>query len=291
MEKTANRFRKWAPIWFMMALMVTAAGVAGCAAMRTGQGGDTIAKTLWQSRDQYVAIEKQDRSAGVTATANAHPADISVDRLRSALASMEVRLPGKDKKVPLFYDPELKILSENIRAGLASAAPDEDVTFAVIGHYPALLGILRERKVTTGRVFCRDGRLNIIFGDVLRDVREDEDRRLYPFLPGSRGAAAPGKWALTAKQEGEPFTMTRPDWVTFPLAGPPAPIAAPAARQENDSTGAENKEAPAVSPEKPVAPVKKSIEERLVILNELRNKNLITEEEYRQKRLGILNEL
>jgi hypothetical protein len=288
MEIAANRFRKWAPIWFMMALMVT---VAGCAAMRTGQGGDTIVKTLWQSRDQYVAIEKLERPAGVTATANAHPADISVDRLRSAFASLEVRLPGKDKKIPLFYDPELKILSENIRAGLASAGPDEDVTFAVIGHYPALLGVLQERKVTTGRVFCRDGQLNIIFGDVLRDVREDEDRRLYPFLPGSRGAAAPGKWALTAKQEGESFIMTRPDWVTFPLAGPPAPIAAPAGRQENGVTGAENKEAPAVSPEKPAGPVKKSVEERLVILNELWNKKLITEEEYRQKRLEILNEL
>ena len=288
MEITANRFRKWAPIWFMMALMVT---VAGCAAMRTGQGGDTIAKTLWQSRDQYVAIEKQDRSAGVTATANAHPADISVDRLRSALASMEVRLPGKDKKVPLFYDPELKILSENIRAGLASAGPDEDVTFAVIGHYPALLGVLQERKVTTGRVFCRDGQLNIIFGDVLRDVREDEDRRLYPFLPGSRGAAAPGKWALTAKQEGEPFTTTRPDWVTFPLAGPSAPIAAPAGRQENGGTDAENQEAPAVSPEKPATVGKKSVEERLMMLNDLRNKKLITEDEYRAKRLEILNDL
>jgi hypothetical protein len=39
----------------------------------------------------------------------------------------------------------------------------------------------------------------------------------------------------------------------------------------------------------PVA--KKSYDERLIILNDLRNKRLITEQEYRDKRQQILDEL
>jgi hypothetical protein len=150
------------------------------------------------------------------------------------------------------------------------------------------MGLLKERMVTTGRVFCRDGELDIIFGDVHRSVRENEDRRLYPLLPGSRGTTTPREWRLAAKAGGETFEQKRPDWITFPLAAPPAPAVAPPARE---STGMEQKSAPAVSPAKPAPAGRKNAEERLMILNELHNKKLITDEEYRAKRLEILNEL
>lgn len=289
MEISVKRFRKPATWLLLLALAATA---AGCASMKAGQDEGMVVKTLWKGGDQYVAIEKQDRPAGVTVPVNDHPAEVSADRLRGALASLEVRLPGKEKAVQLFDDPELAILGEHVRKGLALAGPDEDVTFAIIGHYPTILGILKERKVTTGRVFCRDGRLNVIFGDVLRDVKEDEDRRLYPFIPGSRGKEASGPWSLAARPGGESFSMKRPDWVTFPLASPALPAAAPAVRGEIGPAGAEGEgEAPAVSPAKPATAGKGSVEERLIILNGLKDKGLITEEEYKAKRQEILNEL
>ena len=43
--------------------------------------------------------------------------------------------------------------------------------------------------------------------------------------------------------------------------------------------------------ERPAPAAKKGIEERLMILNDLRNKKLITDEEYRTKRMDILNDL
>ena len=252
----------------MVILLPLLAGIAGCATTRTNQAEDVQVRTIWKAREQYVAIEKQDLTGGAAVAANAHPADISVDRLRDALESIEVSLPGKDKALSLLNGPEVGILSENIRNGLASAGPDEDVTFAVIGQYPTLLGLFHERRVTVGRVFCRDGRLNIIFGDVLRDVNENEDRRLYPFLAASRSVAAAGNWALKRNPGGEEFTLKRSDWLTFPMA--PSPVV----RHDTADSGTASK-----------------VEERLRALGELQRKRLITDEEYRAKRREILKDL
>jgi hypothetical protein len=291
MERRDNLYRNRFAACFLV-LLAVCLGIPGCATMKSGPGGDAFVKSLWQSRDQFVAIEKQDRQPGFTVPANAHPTDISVDRLHSVLESIVVRIPGKEKTVQLFSDSVLKVMSEYIREGLALAAPDEDVTFAVIGHYPALMGLMNERKVSTGRVFCQDGQISIIFGDVMRDVKDNEDRRLYPFLPGLRTAGEPRKWSLAAKQGMEDFTMKRPDWVIFPIAGPAVPVAVPTILQGPDRAGTGSKAInPAETREKPAAANKKSVEERLLMLNDLRNKKLITEEEYRVKRLEILNEL
>ena len=292
MEIPVKRIGKSGTAWSMVLLMAILGGVAGCASIGGGQAGEVRVRTVWKARDQYVAIEKQDRHAGIAPTANAHPADLPVERLRSALESIDAHPAGKDVTVALFKDPELNILGEKIREGLASAAPDEDVTFAVIGHYPVLLGLMRERKVTTGRVFCLDGQLNIIFGDILRDVKENEDRRLFPFLPGSRASSVPGEWTLVAKPDGERFTLNRSDWATFPLV-PPRTLVVPPPVQLVPGSGVTGDKAPhpVVSPEKPGKVGKTSVEERLIILNELRNKKLITDEEYRMKRQGILDEL
>ncbi len=86
--------------------------------------------------------------------------------------------------------------------------------------------------------------------------------------------------------------MKRPDWVIFPIAGPMVPMSAPSAPKGVAKPAAESKETPPAEPgQKKYPAAGKSIEERLMILNDLRNKKLITDEEYRVKRLEILNEL
>ena len=252
----------------MVILLPLLAGIAGCATTRTNQAEDVRVRTLWKVREQYVAIEKQDVKGSAAGAANAHPADISVGRLRDALESIEVSFTGNEKPLSLLNGPEVEILSENISSGLASAGPDEDVTFAVIGHYPALLGLFQERRVTVGRVFCRNGELNIIFGEVHRYVKEDEDRRLYPFLSASRAVAATGNWALKRNPGGEEFTVKRADWLSFPVA--PSPMI----RHDTAGSGTGS-----------------NAEERLRTLGELQRKRLITDEEYRAKRREILKDL
>lgn len=284
--RRGNRFSWLAGLWLAMTVLAAAGGIAGCA---TTKGGEAREKVLWQLRDQYVKIEQQDRLAGVAASANDHPANVSADRVRSMLESIELRLPGDVKGTQLFNDDELTILGESISTGLGQAGPEQDVTFAIIGHYPALMGLLRGRMVTTGRVFCRAGELNIIFGDVHRLLRENEDRRLQPFLPGSRGAATSQELRFATKSGGGPFDVKRPDWVAFSLAVPAAPVVAPVSPDAGGT--AVEKKAPVAPVGKPATVDRRSAEERLMILNDLHNKKLITDEEYREKRQQILNEL
>jgi hypothetical protein len=317
MDKWANRFMARLVCCFVTALML-AGGVAGCSYLpfihhsdKAEQKEDKVVRTLWKSGEQYVAIEKQDRPSGITVKANEHVTEISVDRLRAALASIDLRLLSSDRSIALFNEEELRILSEYIAEGLALAGPDEDVTFAIIGHYVEVLGFLKKRMVTGGRVFFQDGQINIILGDVHRLLGETmgvpEDRRLHPFMIGSRSSTVGiHEGMLLPKQGGEIFAKMREDWVLFPIKAPetspppqetatPAPgtkEAAPAPGQDSGAPApAIRTSTPAGYSEKPAPAFKKSVEERLLILNELRNKKLINEEEYRVKRLDILNDL
>lgn len=316
MDKWVNRFMPRVVCCFMTALML-AGGVAGCAYIpfihsdKGEQKEEKVVRTLWKGGEQYVAIEKQDRQQGVAVKANEHVTEISVDRLRSAFGSMDFRLPNRDRSIALFNEDELRILSEYIAEGLALAGPDEDVTFVIIGNYVEALGFLKKRMVTGGRVFFQDGQINIIFGDVHRQFVETmgrpEDRRLKPFIIGSRSASVGEREGmLLPKQGGEIFAKMREDWVLFPIKAPetspppqetatPAPGTKEAAPAPGQDIGAPAQairtSAPAGYGEKPAPAVKKSVEERLMILNELRNKKLINEEEYRVKRLDILNDL
>jgi hypothetical protein len=332
--------------------------VTGCTTMSSyipfmgkNKKQETFVKNLWSSGEQFVAIEKQDRQQGVTVRPNQHITEISVERVRAMLESMELRSPDKDRNMPLFNEDEIKILSEYIPVGLALSGPDEDVTFAVIGLYVEAMGVLKKREVTTGRVFYQDGRINIIFGDIHRELKETmgvkEDRRLNPFHPGSRaGSVGYQDGTILPKQGGEVFAKNRQDWVAFQLgsgqgealaqAEQETEVDTPPARRENTGTlspapdnlasGTPKNAATQAPPSEqkytppaptprytaaPVAPrytgsavrdyrssaqvgqpaVKKSIEERLVILNNLRSKRLITEDEYRDKRMEILSEL
>jgi hypothetical protein len=309
---------------------------------------ETLVKKLWSSGEQFVAIEKQDRQQGVAVRPNQHITEISVERVRTMLESMELRSTGKDKNLPLFNEDEIKILSEYIPVGLALSGPDEDVTFAVIGLYIEAFGGLRKREVSTGRVFYQDGRINIIFGDIHRELKETmgvkEDRRLNPFLPGSRaGSVGYQDGTVLPKQGGEIFAKNRQDWVAFQMTSPEGQAIAqaeqesveesPAVRSNSGTLSPATNELasgapkytspqappaeqkytpPAATPRYTAAPrytgsavrdsraysqgtsqpvVKKGIEDRLVILNNLRSKRLITEDEYREKRMEILSEL
>jgi hypothetical protein len=174
-----------------------------------------------------------------------------------------------------------------------------------------------------------------------------EDRRLNPFLPGSRASSVGYQdGTILPKPGGEVFAKNRQDWVAFQLGSGEGQALAqaeleteevtPPVRRDNTGTlspapdqlasgtpkntapqaqAAEQKYTPpAATPRYTPATVpprytgsavrdyrtnaqgvqpavKKSIEERLVILNNLRSKRLITEDEYRDKRMEILSEL
>jgi hypothetical protein len=148
-----------------------------------------------------------------------------------------------------------------------------------------LYGLAKSPKVTTGRLFYKAGQLNIIFGFVRKDFNDREDRRLFPLTPGSRQKTSEGEWTLLPQPGQNGFAQVRKDWIAFSDEWKPSVVQTPIAEQRPQFL----QTAPA-QPEKRNNDVR-SPADRLSTLKELKDKGLISEEEYRGKRLEILNGL
>lgn len=86
--------------------------------------------------------------------------------------------------------------------------------------------------------------------------------------------------------EGVTLVDGRNDWVALDLvpAAPPPAVVAPSAMGSGQTPGV-------TAPEAAIKPQEKSIEEKLKILKNLRDKELITEQEYVEKKRQILDDL
>jgi hypothetical protein len=257
-----------------------------------------VEKYVWQSREQFVAISEQDGPESSTPP-NDHPASLSSEQVRNALSSMVLATNDKHKQLPVFNQPEIDMLSQYIPEALHQAGPRDDVTFAIVGHFSSFADFLKVRQVTTGRVFYKDGKLNIIFGIVHRDIKENEDRRLNPLTPGSRTRPVNLEDRIMALPGEQPFSKPRQDWVVFsrqsmdePAFTPMTPVREERGHEQMDKRPAESTIPQTEQPKTTTPQLKgKSTEERLIQLNELKNKHLITDEEYRAKRKEILDGL
>lgn len=272
------RFQKTAPLVVLLMVLLTSVSAAMAA-------GSTI---LWQSRDQFVALAPLEGEQGQKTLPNGHPAVISRERLDAMLSSLEIRTMPGEPVSQLFTRESLDVLVPQLQSALQQAGPKDDVTFAVIGLYRAFMGLGKTSRVTAGRLFVEHGRINIIFGQVQQDFKEREDRRLAPFTPGERSAPLPGEWRLVPPA-GPEVELVRRDWVAFG-EGWQAPVEpAPAAALAVPHASAVPRNAPP-NPGK-AGETGRPLAERLIILNDLKDKGLISDEEYKAKRLNILNEI
>jgi hypothetical protein len=242
-------------------------------------------RQLWYSRDQFVTLVQQDRRSTEIVQPNDHPVEIAPERLDAILASIEFLSAEGSKSEKLFIHESLEVLVPQLVLGFRKAAPGEDVTFAIIGLHKSSFGFARSQKVTTGRAFYKDGRLNIIFGFARKDFNDREDRRLAPLTPGNRQEALDGEWQLLPQPGRNGFNLIRKDWVTFGdvwlIPAATIPVVEKAAVPEV---------APSAPSQKQTGDVR-SPAERLLTINELKDKGLISEDEYRGKRQEILNGL
>lgn len=231
---------------------------------------------VWQVRE-FSRIELVAREAG--AEPNQHPATVSADVLRQQLA--QVQFTGRNGAQALFSADEVGELVGPLAQALGRAGPGDDVLLLSSARRAG--DIFVSPLAVTVRLFVQGGQLQFIvhdarfeFYDVYRGTQA-----LPRFSYGSRSAAG----AVSVQSAG--VTNRRADWLAIPLQAVAAPVvAAPAAAVVAPP--------PAVAP--PAAPVRKAldapavedIERRLETLKRLREKNLITEDEYLQKRREIL---
>lgn len=240
-------------------------------------------KILWQSREQFVAIEPLEKNSEGE---NTHPVDVTAENLTIMLASIAVKSEENNAVEALFTQESLQTTVPYLQQALRSSGSGDDVTFAVIGLYKSLYGLAKRPKVTTGRIFFRGTTLNIIIGQAQQEVNDRVDRRLEPFIPGSRQKIAAGDWKIVPRDGSDLFKIKRKDWVVFNDALRKTAPAPPAAKPISAHVPAS-----ALEPSHQSSAEGKNPVERLKVLNELKNNGLITDEEYRDKRQQIMNSL
>ena len=243
---------------------------------------------LWAIRE-FTQVELVAREAG--APDNQQPIQLPAETLRQHLAQIE--FAGPNGPVPLFTTDELADLVAPLVQALAVAGPSQDVLLLSTARREG--GILGAPKAITARIFAQGGSLQLIVHDARFDFY-DVYRGTYvkpKFTYGSRGAAA------QAVLQSPSATNHRPDWLVVPLATSAAPAAAAAPMQAAPVQAAPMQASPpnavpvapvaAPAPRKPLDPTgADDIERRLETLKRLRDRNLITEDEYQQKRKEIL---
>lgn len=231
---------------------------------------------------------------------------------------------------PVFTPAQAETLGQYVSEALIKAKPAEDVIFTVRGYSDVAFDTFKDREWTSGRIFFVDGRLNLIIGTFKikkdRGVRNaeaahgvmDNTADLY-FDPGSRRRQTgkmPGRIVASAgvdyRGNGAGDEGARPDWVVIDVATAALAFREGLVPEEQRKTAEKNKqEAAKLTLERrqmreEMARLRQQIkdlsagggtvgartlEDRLATLQTLREKNLITEEEYAQRRDEILKDI
>lgn len=212
---------------------------------------------------------------------NSHPITLEADQLSAALSRVRARSGETGEAIDLFPEKNREESAVRLAKELRRIDPDQELHLVSFRHIGTFFS--GHRNASAARVFMESGRLNLIFGRIDRFFSEfrDADRPVPPM--GSRKRAASLKGSIIGT-EGVTFVDGRNDWVALDLvrAAPAPPAAAPAAMGPDRTQGEK-------LPKAAIKPREKSIEEKLQILKNLRDKDLITEQEYVDKKRQILD--
>ena len=282
---------------------------------------------LWESGiNLYIKLDKQDKSVSGKTTPNNHPVELSEKHIAESLELLE--LWSKDyyedgNAENVFTVTQSRLLGEHIAKGLKKARPNQDIVFALVAMKKGGFGI-SEPKYMGGRAFYYDNKLNIIIGDYNKPRNKGMEAAVggtgtveirYNIIVGKRRKASKFDMQLL-KVDGIDYatanSKTRKDWVLLDLAKTKKTIASrKESKRRNTKEYKQDKllkdEAAKLAKERremrlEMARLRKemdenkrgsdlSIEERLGKLQELRDKELISKEEYDKRRAEILNEI
>jgi hypothetical protein len=262
---------------------------------------------IWKNIDQFVVLAPQDAPAGEAIPPNDQPVVVKPADLAAALGRLQVyEGRGSQEAVPLFEAGAAQRLATQLGIALGRATADQDVLFAI--EMPQKSALFGSNSVSVaGRAFFQNQRLHMIIGELHVSTVPPEyktypigypklDRRLHPHQTGRRSQEARyDPVARFATGDGvnlyERDGKTRADWLVIDLGAivnrdqsavvpgmPPASESPHVAPRNVGTAQAHGGTSP-------------SIEERLLRLKQLREQDLITEEEYDRKRKEILDQL
>ena len=242
----------------------------------------------WQEGD-FVKLVARD---GNPAISNNHPLKINPQTLTTILTEIKI-LPKKtsdDDEIPepLFSKSKTKSLSTKLSEAFRQARPDQDIAFQVMELSAVLGKFIKKPAYTTGRIFWRDKQLQIVFGSIRRGIAK---RRLLgqdagvinPPQLGSRERMVDSDYK-PALFPGTRYAETRSgsvrsDWLIIEPRETLRTIS-----DSEDQTEMQAQDEPKAKPDN-------SVEARLRYLKGLRERDLISEENYRYKVRQILDKL
>jgi hypothetical protein len=263
---------------------------------------DANTTTIWGDDDEFVRLVPQDTQNAGAAHTNAHPVTLPAKALAFALSKITFN-HGGDEAVPLLDNNAVKRIAPEISKALGRASPAQDVTFAINTRAPGAFGGSNVVSVA-GRVFYVDNRLQMIVGEMHESTVSREffrspggslkiDRRLQPHRVGERLRETLHDGAVFDSHDGVEAVAvngkTRADWIAIDLArATQSGVTAP-----QTPRGSADRAPAVTAPERAVEPLPRRLdaEERLLQLERLRERKLITEEEYQRKRKLIIDEL
>ena len=268
-------------------------GKAQTEAAKAGPG-----QRVWRLHE-FTTVAIVPREAG--SEPNRQPIQLPADGVRQQLAL--VQFTGRSGPQALFAADELAELAEPLAQALERAGPGDDVLLLSASRREG--GILAAPTAVTARLFVQGEQLQLVVHDVRYEFYDTyRGTNVAPrFTFGSRSAA--GAVAIRSAAA----SNVRADWLAIPVRGaaaaaaaaatappPVLSVVAPAGAVQpltavTPAAVAPVVVAPAVAPA-PRAPLDaagaQDLERRLETLKRLREKNLITEDEYQQKRKEIL---
>ena len=317
-----RRFTKTAVLYLFLLLY---AGIVRADLLPNFGANDEV---LWRSgANLYIRLTDQDQSKKDVTPPNSHPVQLNAHQVTNALEGLEAWSGGgffKKKELrSLFSLQQARLLGQFISAGLAKAKPDQDIVFVLARSEKKYL-VLQNTGYTGGRAFYLDGRLHLIIGDYDNEgdrFKETVERshgvtetKQY-FKHGRRAKSVGFKGTIVGRAGIEAHVdgkKTRRDWIEIDLEQAATVYLAEKAEQapqETVTSAAMQAEAARMARERreirlEMAKMRKemqsspggdnsgqTIEQRLLTLKELRDKDLISPEEYQQKREEILGDI
>jgi hypothetical protein len=238
-------------------------------------------KTVWEDADRgWVRLVAAEAGGD-----HDHPVRVDTQWLRQGFYDIKLEIQEVNEGHRwrrLFRVEQLDAIVPSLVNGLAQAGPDQAVAFATAGR-PEGFSFFPSMRLTTGRVFVTDGELNILFGAMAEPVPRGKVRSyIAKATPGTRDRGLSRSNEVWTR--GWEARTKRDDWVVLPVKTsdaplPEIPVSGPAPRIEyRDGDAAQAERA-------------RAVRERLELLRDLHAKGLITDEEYREKRQQVLDDL
>lgn len=252
--------------------------------------------------------------------ANDHPVALDEQRISLALKGLqftEKSIFSGERLRPVFSASQANKLGKYLAIGLREAAPSQDIIFVIEGGRRKLV-VLSEKAFIAGRVFYQDGLLNIILGNYDRvrnqafeSVYDPSGRGAVPynFNHGRRGSESNEFDGVIEEFPGFSYKLVqgekRGDWLRVDIDTAARAYQDRERGDEDKTTALKQGNAAELARQRremrlEMARMRKQMQEsggrrspeqRLKTLQDLLDKDLITAEEYDQRRQAVLDEI